>query len=210
MGDIIAKQLKSGGVSYKARVRRAGQPLLTKTFKRKTDARKWLSIMESKMLEGKNLPKPRRTTLAQAIDRYILEVMPSKKPNTQAVELSRLEFWKKEFGELRLVDIDYDTLIRARKLILDTPVARKGRKEGQVRGPATANRYMALLRHLYSVAIREWGLVDSNPLVKVRALKESNGRARILTDAELKLILGGLEIAEREDFRPQPPRVSRS
>ena len=44
-------------------------------------------------------------------------------------------------------------------------------------GPATVNRELACLKHMYTKAI-EWGYVRTNPAKIVRKLKEPPGRLR--------------------------------
>jgi integrase len=201
MGDVLEVSRKSGEVSFKARVRRRGEPLLTKTFKRKSDALKWIGYVEAQLLEGKGLPRPKRHTVAEAIDRYIEEILPQKKASTQRVEKPRLLFWKDRLGTKRLAEVDRDALSDARKHLLDTQVWRKGATKGQSRGNATANRFFALLRHVYSVCVRDWEWSDDNQVSKIRALREPKGRNRTLSDDELKKILVALETHERKDFR---------
>ena len=56
----------------------------------------------------------------------------------------------------------------------------------KLRFPATANRYLAALNHLFTIAVKEWEWVDENPLLKVRKLKEPRGRICFLADDERK------------------------
>lgn len=45
-------------------------------------------------------------------------------------------------------------------------------------------RYLAALSHAFSIAMREWGWTDDNPLRKVSKPKEPRGRVRFLDDGE--------------------------
>lgn len=49
--------------------------------------------------------------------------------------------------------------------------------------PATVNRELAFLKHVFNVAIRD-GKTERNPVSKIRLLKEPSGRVRYLTDEE--------------------------
>jgi hypothetical protein len=69
MGDIIEIVRGSGKRSYKARVRRVGEKLLTKTFRLKTEATKWITLMESECVKGKALPRRNLHTVREAIER---------------------------------------------------------------------------------------------------------------------------------------------
>ena len=54
--------------------------------------------------------------------------------------------------------------------------------------PATVNRKLACLKHIFSKAI-QWDMADSNPVKKVRLLKENNERLRYLTNEEIHGLL---------------------
>ena len=49
--------------------------------------------------------------------------------------------------------------------------------------PATVNREFAFLRRVYNVAIRD-GKTNTNPISKLKALREPSGRVRYLSDEE--------------------------
>ena len=57
------------------------------------------------------------------------------------------------------------------------------------RGPATIVRYLAVLSHVFGVAVKEWGWLEDNPLAKVRKPKEPRGRVRFLSDDERERLL---------------------
>jgi len=201
MGNITAIIRKDGRVSYKARIRLQGQPCITKTFRIKSKAQHWIEKNEYAAREGNKLNKTLRFTLKQAIDRYIEEVIPNKKMSTQAVDLPRLEFWNNYIGHLKLSEIDKDILSTARQYLRNTPAKRKYDKLPKLRGPATVNRYFAILRHVFAVAENEWEWVNNNPVSKLRQLREPVGRQRSLSDEELELIVSALVDHPRKDFR---------
>ncbi len=62
---------------------------------------------------------------------------------------------------------------------------------GEVK-PATINRHLAFLKHLYAVAIAD-GVVETNPVKAVKLLKENNARVRFLTAEEEERLLAELE-----------------
>ena len=63
--------------------------------------------------------------------------------------------------------------------------------------PATVNRELALLKHMYSKAI-EWGKAKENPAKKVELLKGEVRRVRFLLPAEIHKLLSNCA----EDLRP--------
>lgn len=58
--------------------------------------------------------------------------------------------------------------------------------------PATVNREIACLRHLFTKAV-EWGVVRENPLRGVRMLKEPPGRTRYLSGEEIRRLLAAAD-----------------
>ncbi len=54
--------------------------------------------------------------------------------------------------------------------------------------PATVNRELACLKHLFNKAI-EWEYININPVKKVKLLKEPPGRIRYLEDYEINILL---------------------
>jgi len=60
---------------------------------------------------------------------------------------------------------------------------------GTRRGPGTVNRYLAALSHALSIAVREWGWLESSAARKVARLKEPSGRVRFLSDEERDRLL---------------------
>jgi len=52
------------------------------------------------------------------------------------------------------------------------------------------NRYLATLGHLFTPAVKEWRLLDRNPVRNVSKKKAARGRVRFLSDAEREALLG--------------------
>lgn len=89
-------------------------------------------------------------TIGEGLDRYLLEVMPTKAQRTQATELPIVHNLKKVFGDMP---------IRALK---STDVYKMLDIVGK-RSQSQANRHVAVLSHAYSKFIR-WGLTDEHPI----------------------------------------------
>lgn len=64
---------------WQARVRRAGQPLLTRSFPTRADAERWARAVESEMDRGPmaSLSEASRTTVRELILRNVREVVPT-------------------------------------------------------------------------------------------------------------------------------------
>ena len=77
----MASIRKRGDFQWEARVRKRGQPVQCKTFTTRAKAESWSKQIESEMDRGVFVSRAEaeNTTLAEALDRYMSEVLPTKK-----------------------------------------------------------------------------------------------------------------------------------
>ena len=181
MATFEKRTTDNGRVTFRARVRLRGCPPASRSFDRLTDARRWAAAVEVDARRGKYLPdaESRRHTLAEAIDRYLVQVLPSKAVNSQRCQGSQFAWWRERLGHLTLDRVTPAVVAEARDQL-----AAGLTRSGTPRGPSTTIRYMAALSHLFSVAFKEWQWVESNPLVRVSKPREPRGRVRFLSDDE--------------------------
>lgn len=60
------------GVTYECQVRVAGHPAVTRTFKSKTLAKRWVRDTEGRLERGETIAnEARRHTLAEVVDRFL-------------------------------------------------------------------------------------------------------------------------------------------
>ncbi|MBF0213600.1 MAG: site-specific integrase [Magnetococcales bacterium] len=184
MASIQERINQDGSVSYRVQVRLKGHPVQRATFARKTDAKKWASQTESAIQQGRHFQtsESKKHTLGDMIDRYLSDVMPSK-PKSARDQTRQLNWWKNELGIRPLADCTPALLAEYRDRLA------KGEPQGTPRTPATINRYLAALSHVFTIAVKEWAWVESNPLSKVRKPSEPRGRVRFLSDDERERLL---------------------
>lgn len=183
---IIEKRTASDGrASFRVRVRLRGYPHQSATFTRITDAKKWAHATEAAIREGRHfkLAEAKRHTVSDLIQRYIDEVLPAK-PKSARKQTSQLHWWKSHIGAYLLADATPALLAQCRDKLMH-----EGTKRGPRRSPATAIRYIAVLSHAFTVAVKEWGWMEDNPLRKVTKPKEPKGRVRFLSDDERVALL---------------------
>ena len=70
------------------------------------------------------------------------------------------------------------------------------------RTPATVNRYLAALSHVFTYAVKELNWMDENPLAKVSKEKEPSGRTRFLSEAERDAFLDACRASTSPDLYP--------
>ena len=196
MARIEKRLLKDGTPRYKAIIRRKGVPMKTKTFRTWAQAAKWAKRIEVQIHDHRVLPswEAEKHTVAEMIDRYISEVLPTKKPTSQYDQSRQLGWWRERLGEQRLIAVTPPLISECR-----SQLARERGPTGRKRKPATVNRYLAVLSHAFSIAVKDWGWLEGNPLRKVSRLKEPRGRVRVLDDHERERLLASC----RNSYEPR-------
>jgi integrase len=117
--------------------------------------------------------------VAAALDRYVKEVIPTKKQSGHRRDKGRAEFLKSKMGQYSLAAL-------SSKLIAEFRDSRLA--EGKAN--STVRLELALLSHMYTIAIKEWnvGLV-ANPVLNIRKPSPGQGRNRRLNgDEEIRLL----------------------
>lgn len=165
--------------SWYCQVRRKGHKSIGRSFNTKADAEKWAMQIEAKMGIGTYVDNRETlsTSLAECLDRYASEIIPHKKGAKR--ELLRIDLWKrhpiaeKPIGTIKQTDIA------------------KWRDERLAAGISgtTVKLDLALLSHLFTIAIKEWGYPLTNPVAMIRKPKANPGRERRLEPGEEEKIL---------------------
>jgi hypothetical protein len=112
----IQKRYSADGIpSYRVQIRLKGNPIQTATFKRITDANKWVQDTESAIRSGRHFKtsEAKKHTLADLIDRYIKDVLPTK-PKQAGHQQQQLEWWKAKMGAYALADITTAMIVQYR------------------------------------------------------------------------------------------------
>jgi site-specific recombinase XerD len=137
---------------------------------RKSDAIALLAKRKSEVLQRKKLPENFRAREASVADLCAdaLEYSRAEKKSF-ADDVSKAEFFKKEFGNRPAASI--------------TPQELSRWLDHQTRTPATRNRYRAFISMVYRQGIRN-GRVTVNPARLVRQRRENNARLRFLSAEE--------------------------
>jgi integrase len=185
MATIEKRVSSDGKISYRAKVRRKGFPVLSETFERKTDANRWVQDTESAIRNNRHFKtsEAKRHTLTELVDRYISEVLPSK-PKNERDQVRQLNWWKSAIGHQVLADVTPALIAQQRDKLLGGITVR-----GMRRSPSTVNRYLAALSVAFTVAVKEWGWIEDSPMRRVTKPKEGKGRFRFLSDEERPRLL---------------------
>lgn len=184
MATITERTTRDGRKHFRVLIRLKGHAPASATFERKTDARRWSQQTESAIQEGRyfKTTEAKRHTVAELIDRYVRDVLPRKK--TAEKQRGQFAVWRAHLGHALLADVTSALIAEHRDRLASEDIG-----NGRKRTPATVNRYLAGLSHVFTIAVKEYGWCEANPLANVRKLKEPRGRVRFLSEGELKHLL---------------------
>lgn len=116
-------------------------------------------------------------TLSEAIERYLREVLPYKRPNTIIGQTQRLYWWQDRLGAYKLTEITPDKIHSC----LDTLEPKYS--------AYTVNAYLSSLSRLLAVAVKNWNCLSLNSTIKVHRLPQPRGKTRFLSDEERAKLL---------------------
>jgi integrase len=159
--------------NWRAIIRRKGFKPVSQTWDTKEEAKAWAAEVEGQMRRGLFVDRSEaeRTTLNEALDRYLREVTPTKKSAaTEANTIKRLQ--------------RHPLALRSLATIRSTDIALYRDERLKTVSPSTARLDLALLSHLFTIAIKEWGLPLENPVRAIRMPKLPPGRDRRLQGDE--------------------------
>jgi len=172
----MATIVKTPSGTWKAVIRKIGWPTTAKTFRTKRDAEDWARRTEDEMVRGVYLSRApsEKLTVARALKRYMEEVSVTKKPTTQRSEHFTAQHLDAFFGKYSMAAVSADLVAKYR----DERLA-AGKSNNTVRIE------LAMLRHLFRIAIQEWGIgLTFNPVANIRKPSPGAGRDRRLSQEE--------------------------
>jgi integrase len=201
MATIRKRIDANGNKSYHVQIRIKGFPPQTQSFDTMTLAKRWATDTESELRAGRYMPRveAQRHTVREMLEKYRDEILIPLKPKEVRAQGPQLDWWIQKLGAYSLADLPSVAIGKCRDELLQTPLpSRRPKREGdeiedtepRYRKPATVVRYMALLSHAFSVAVKEWQWLTESPMTKVSKPKVSNARIRYLSDDEQTQLLG--------------------
>lgn len=191
----------TGRVSFRAQVRLKGHPSQSATLPSRRDALRWASSIESAIREDRHFPQTRahRVRFSALAQRYRETVLAGATGSKLANTERHINWWLERFDVLTLAEITSDRVAEARDALASQTFTRGTARNAQdgpeivarayIRSGATVNRYLATLSHMFTTAMREWRLVDRNPVREIARKKEARGRTRFLLDEEREALL---------------------
>lgn len=166
--------------TWRTKIRRKGYPALSASFDTKAEAQRWAAEIEGDMSRKRfvDTREAESTTVAEAFARYEREVSSKKKGVLQ--EASRIKTWSaSKYGAKSLAELRSSDLAEYRDARLAEGLS-----------VSTIRLALALISHLYTVAIKDWGIQGlNNPAMKLRMPRGSVERERRPTSIELAKVM---------------------
>ncbi len=177
MASIEKRKTSKGEIRYRAVIRKKGYPPQRQTFSRRTDATRWIKQTEAEIEQGIHLKtiESKKHTLNELVERYIEFYIADNRKDRKRIP--QLKWWQSQLGDYLLSEITAPRLSEMKQVL------------GKDKAPATVNRYLAALSHVFTMAVNEWEWMDDNPMRKVKRPKEPRGRVRYLDEEEKNKLL---------------------
>jgi len=192
----MATITKTESGTWKVLVRKTGWPASIKTFRTKRDAEDWGRRVEDEMVRGAYIQRTSgdRMTVAVAMERYLADIVPTKRPTSQAADRKRSKILVEHLGKYSLAALTPEVIAKFR----DSRLAGDDRKDAHgVPRPRTNNTVrldLALLGHMLTIAIKEWGVgLPVNPVTNIRRPAPGPGRNRRLLQKEEERLLAAVD-----------------
>ena len=115
-------------------------------------------------------------TMAAAMDRYLIEYLPTKAPRTQAGYKNILRYLRPVFGSMPPDSIEPHHAYRAHDAF---------KRE---HGATMAKHCVQVLRHVLTMCVR-WGIIKTNPLLGQVRIESPRPRDRLIEDWEIDAAL---------------------
>src|SRR5690606_36602126 len=133
-----------------------------------------------------------RMIVEAALTRYLRKVTPTKRESTRISEHKKAQPLLRHLGKYSMAAQSADVVAQYRDMRLAGDPDENGKLVP--RSINTVRLELALLSHLFTVAIKEWGIgLPFNPVANIRRPAPGAGRNRRLTPAESKRLLAAVD-----------------
>jgi integrase len=181
----MASIIKVGPLQYQAQIRKKGWPSVYKTFEKRQQALDFAAQIESEMIRGTyvNRTEADSTTLKEALTRYVKDVSPQKKGyDVEKIRINAL--------------MRHKLALRSLSSIRSSDIAEyRDERLGESKSASTVINELAIISHLFTTALKDWGIPVINPVLGIRKPKANNSRSRRLVKDEEQRIINAIRSA---------------
>lgn len=156
-------------------------------------AKRLTEISEGRLRGPLNRTADGSTLFSELADKYLVW---AERQKAYRGKKSKVKMLVAHFGGLRLKAFSTGLVEEYQTKVLREKIVFKDKdKVPRLKTPATANRHVAILKHIFSKAV-EWELVDDSVLKRVRKVKllpENNRRLRFLSREECAALVSACD-----------------
>lgn len=185
---------KRGPYQIRAKIRKHGHRVVTRTFSNMTDAKDWAREVEAAMKRGVYIPTAtaEKTTLRMALDRYREEICP-RLAREGRDEFARLRRMADEMGDLSLAVLQPADVAKYRDKRLKAGAA-----------PQTVKHDLGLLNRVLKACVMDWGIPLPHGIITAQVRKPSppGGRNRRLEGDEAERLLMAAKASKSREIGP--------
>lgn len=181
------------GKKWQARVYKKGYPTSIRSFLIRKDAEKWARQVEADMDKGSyiNGILSEKTTFGELIERYLREVTPLMR-GAKADSIRLKAIMRRPIAKENLASLTPSKIAQYRdERLLEI-------------APSTVVRELAYFSSIINHARREWGINTPNPVLSVRKPAQPQGRSRVLSYDEERLLLQACELKANRNIYTRP------
>ncbi|MBP0634873.1 site-specific integrase [Cupriavidus sp. AcVe19-6a] len=143
-----------------------------RAFPTEREARQWAEEIERQLMLGRDVS----STVRDVVTRYTKEISPKKKSG--AGEVHRLNYFLKTFRQadqpIREIEPEHIKAWRDRRL--------------QEVAPASVRRELNSIGNVFTYAVKEWHLIQTSPMARMKKPKDGPARTRLFEDGEAEAI----------------------
>lgn len=190
----IRKYIKKNGKTvYRAEVRIKGYKPVRKTFDKISTANLWVQKTESRMREGvykentdiiiDNKPL---VYMSELINFFKTNVAPSRYSYAEKYNVM-YNWWIDKIGDFKIREFSALNLTQCKHLLANEIIIKKGKETK--RGNNTINKYLMCISAVLTYAVKEFEIIDINPVTKITLMPRPQGRTRFLSLEEIEKLL---------------------
>ena len=181
---------KRGLGQWRAKIRKKGYPIHTKTFTTKARAERWAKKIESEMEDGifVSRSEAEKTTFKQLMTRYRDEITPPKKgAEVETVRINAL--------------MRHPLFNRHLHTLSNSDFAAYRDERLKIVSNDTVLKELTLMGHAIDIGIKEWGIhLPSNPVKLIRRPSPGKSRDRRFSPQEEKKLFTEIDSATRNPY----------
>ena len=197
MATFMKRSDKNGNDRITVIVRVKGYPRQSATFRNMTLAKDWAQRTEAAIKDGRHFKdkESKKHTLKELADRFVEELKDNQFKSLP--EYKRiLVWWVDKLGDYKLSEVTPALISEYKSKLIREETHMKRNRSG-----ARANRYLAVLSSAMNTAVKEWGWLEDNPIIKIKKFSEPNGRVRYLDNYERDALIKACENSSNKDLK---------